>query len=306
MLSVICYRPDAPEDHHVMLTAFANGVNAYGDEARIEHLEAGYKDCDVAVVFGVRKEAVPVSWPRGMIFEEHHDKRKKDIVILERGYVRREDYYCAGWNGLNGRADHCNRGSPTDRWEALGIEMPPWRTSESYDYVLLCGQVPWDATVEKTDHLKWCRESFDTLCRATARPIIFRPHPKAEGVDYQIPTNHISRRPWEVDLLGGCHAVVTYNSTTGGLAAIDGVPVFAHDDTSMAWDVCTPDLQRIEEPARPDRTQWAANLAYAQWTEAEFAEGKAWAHLRKKFEDEAIFKEVEPSAPGEAKRVGEP
>jgi hypothetical protein len=51
------------------------------------------------------------------------------------------------------------------------------------------------------------------------------------------------------------------------------------DPGSMAWDVTEHDLSRIEFPIKPDRDQWAANLAYTQWTMDEMARGWAWAHL---------------------------
>jgi hypothetical protein len=72
---------------------------------------------------------------------------------------------------------------------------------------------------------------------------------------------------------------VTYNSNTAVDAAIQGYPVFALDRGSMAWAVAGHDLAEIDSPSKPDRTQWAADLAYSQWKPAEMAEGLTWRHL---------------------------
>jgi hypothetical protein len=88
----------------------------------------------------------------------------------------------------------------------------------------------------------------------------------------------VSTQPIEEDLKGA-HAIVTFNSNAAVDAVIAGIPAFAMDQGSMAWDVTEHDLARIEQPIRPDRDQWAAELAYTQWTQDEMARGWAWHHL---------------------------
>ena len=146
-------------------------------------------------------------------------------------------------------------------------------------YILLCGQVPWDASVEGSNHIEWLEETIERLKQKTEMGIVFRPHPLSDlppfrGAGY-------SRIRLEEDI-AGAHAVVTFNSNTGVDAALAGKPVFAADEGSMVWNLCNRDLKDIKEPKywpMNDRAQWAFNLAYAQWTPLEMREGLAWKHL---------------------------
>jgi len=97
-----------------------------------------------------------------------------------------------------------NQGMPNDRAKLLDIELKPYRQGE---HVVLCGQVPWDASVDTTNHVAWLKESAATL-RKYPRPVVFRPHPSAslppiKGCKYS--KQHLSedlRNAW---------AVVTFN-----------------------------------------------------------------------------------------------
>ena len=49
-----------------------------------------YEDPDIAVVFGVYKSKVPISFPRGEVIRRQR-QRNKDVIVLETGYVNRGD-----------------------------------------------------------------------------------------------------------------------------------------------------------------------------------------------------------------------
>lgn len=238
---------------------------------------------DLAVVFGVYKKHVPMSYARGAVIEAQR-KAGKDVLIIETGYINRgaglEHHYALGLNGLNGRADFRNSGMPRDRADLLGVELKPWK--EGGDYVLLCGQVPWDASVDFTDHVAWLYESVKQIRGHTKRHIVFRPHPLAKLP--QIDGCGYSLGPLR-DALVHAWCCVTFNSNTGVDAALAGVPVFAFDKGSMAWPVAASDLYDIETPIRADRQQWLSDLAYAQWTPAEMAAGLPWEHLFRAIHD---------------------
>lgn len=266
--------------HDAVLTAFYGGVPVHSNlTAQLLDVHKPLP-CDVAVVFGVRKEKIPISYARGEVIRRQRESGKP-VLVLETGYVKRGDgpdnYYAAGFNGLNGRADFRNANMQHDRWKKLGVQLQPW--SNHGIHILVCGQVPWDASVQHHDHIGWIRQTVAKLNAFTARHIVFRPHPLARGVNYgPLHGCVVSSQSLEEDLKGA-HAVVTFNSNAGVDAAIAGIPVFAMDQGSMAWDVARHDLSDIEQPIRPDRDQWAANLAYTQWTQDEMARGWAWHHL---------------------------
>lgn len=234
-----------------------------------------YEPADVAVVFGVNKVQVPESWPRGKVIAQQRSENR-DVVVLETGFLNRGDgdehHYAAGLNGLNGRGNYRNQGMPGDRAKLLGTELKPYKQGEN---IVLCGQVPWDASVDRTDHEAWLKECAAALLEY-GRPVVFRPHPSAalspiKGCQYsQMPLSDDLQNAW---------AAVTFNSNSGVEALVAGVPVFAFDEGSMIWSICNKSLSDIESPAMPDRTQWLNDLSYTQWTLDEMKAGLTWKHL---------------------------
>lgn len=264
------YRSQYPQENYVIESLYEGCPH----EKEITHL-GDYRPSDVAVVMGVYKKFVPASYARGEVIAQQR-RHAMDTLILETGYINRGDgannHYALGWNGLNGRANFKNRGSSDKRAKKLGVEMKPWKDG---DYVLLCGQVPWDASVDFTDHRAWLEEAAHNIRALTGREIVFRPHPKGDlppidGCRY-------SKGPIEQDLLNA-HCVVTFNSNTGVDAVLAGVPVFAFDKGSMVYQVANKNWLKIERPEKPDRSQWLNDICYAQWTPEEMMSGEAWKH----------------------------
>ena len=271
--AVRCYLSHDESENNV-IRSFYDGCT---EEKKLVTLDQ-YEPSDVAVVFGVYKKQIPISFPRGRVIAKQQVRKLKTIV-LETGYINRgsgpDNHYAAGWDGLNGRADFKNKNSPGDR-AALLPELKPWR--ESGDNVILCGQVPWDASVDHTHHVKWLVETAAVLQMITKRPIVFRPHPLAPLPNM---TDCIySTRPLIADIQNG-HCVVTFNSNSGVESVVNGVPVFAFDIGSMVYPISNKLWTKLETPEMPDRTSWYSDLAYCQWTPKEMSEGLAWKHLTK-------------------------
>lgn len=265
-MTVRVYTPHYNAEHARVLRALAEGIpSAVIADAR------DYQLSDIAVIYGLCKSAVPATAPKGEIIRRH----KGPLLVVDSGYVHRDRYWAVGWNGLNGRAEFGNGGMPGDRWIKLNVDMAPWRAGGRY--ALVIGQVPWDATVQHTDHPAWCRETVAALL-AAGHEVRFRPHPKAPNAKYSVPAQYVSTRHLADDL-AGAERVVTYSSNAGVEAVIAGVPTVAADIGSMAWAVTGRDP--VGPVPTPDREQWAASLAYTQWTLAEMASGEAWAHIRR-------------------------
>lgn len=267
--------PSNNAEHWKVLEAFMTGVRKHGEPATM-HSVNKYEDSDVAVVFGVGKKDVPCSHARGEIIKRQHDEGHP-VIIVEKGYVKRDVYYACGWNGLNNRAQFRNHNMPGDRWAELGITLKPWRRSGST--ILVCGQVPSDASVQNTDIIKWCAETVRTLVREIpGKQIIFRPHPLARARTPDMLGAKTSARTLQEDLADAA-CVVTYNSNTGVDAVLEGIPVYVADKGAMAYDVASKELTSAFMPHEDTVRQWAYDLAYTQWTLAEMREGKPWAHL---------------------------
>jgi len=261
----------------MVLDAFLTGCP---NAVKSRHVE-DYRPSDVAVVFGVAKWAYKYSKHRAKIINEQQEKGFK-TVVLETGYVKRGageyNYYAAGFNGLNRAADFKNQGMPSDRWEKLDMSLLPWLW-ESYRTgtdIILCGQVPHDANVQNIRFQDFLEVSLREIRKYSDRKIIFRPHPMMRLPP--IEDTEYSTGPLAFDL-NRAHALVVYNSNISVDAVIAGVPVFAGNDNTMAWDMCNKDIRFLENPEYPDRHQWAWDLAYSQWTPDEMREGLTWRHL---------------------------
>jgi len=273
------FHPYDNEEHNATLAAFAKGILAGGDDVLLAPFDCyNTNDFDVAVVFGVYKKHVAASIPRGQIIDLQQ-RTGKPVVILEKGFVKRDQYYMAGVGGLNGRAKFNNSNSPPDRWNQLNIQLQPFSSNQGGP-ILLVGQVPWDASVQHTDHIRWLTETAKRLRFITTRKIIFRAHPLAEKATPSILGTTRSVNTLQQDF-SIAHSVVTFNSNTGVDATLAGLPVFAFDEGSMIWHIASKDLTLIEKPTIAlERRQWAYNLAYTQWTHEEMRDGAPWLHLK--------------------------
>lgn len=275
-MKAVVYLSDDPL-HARCLRAFAAGVPK-GVTLELRPV-TDYTLADTAVVFGVFKKNVPVSWPRGEIMRRQKQAGGRTVVI-DSGYVKRgmepTSYYMVGFDGINGWADFRNKGMPSDRWDELGTELKLWR--DDGEAVILCGQVPWDASVQALDMLDWLPDTAREIRARTQRKVIYRPHPAARQHPGGVPGCETSTRPLAEDL-AIAHCVVCYNSNSAVEAIIDGVPAIVLGNGAMSEAVAERSLDNIEQPRRPDRKQWVYDLAYCQWQPQEMAQGKAWRHL---------------------------
>jgi hypothetical protein len=207
--------------------------------------------------------------------------------------VNRYDHFRVGVNGVfPDTADYCNANSPPDRWEALsrefGLRLAPWRRDGGP--ILVIGQLPRDVSLAGLDMLRWLGETIVEIRRHSDRPIVVRPHPLMKHHEMATVVDRVGRvGKVDYDLppkgpiaaaLAGAWATVTYSSTAAVDSLLAGVPALTFSPLSIAWPVTDHDLARIETPTLHPREQWLRDLAYAQWSAAEMADGTVWRRLR--------------------------
>lgn len=265
-LSVVVYRHSMAVSNP-WLDALAEGISKHGADVT----RAAYSDDvgtpDVAVLYGVgQKELIASLQARGT-----------RCLIMEMGYVGdRNKYQSLLFDGLNGKGMHPKATDGGARWDRLfGHHMQPWR--EGGKYVLIAGQWHKDQSVRHLNCAAWY-DAAHTAAQVHGLPVRFRRHP-AYGRSIAHPRIDIPQLTGtEEAAISNAALVCTINSNFGVISALAGVPVCATDPGSMAWDVATHNVG--DAPIRPDRTEWAHNLAFAQWTIEEMASGEAWNHLR--------------------------
>lgn len=249
--------------------AFQQGLSKHGIRAEILDNRLA-TDCDVAVFWSHRHKHII----------EHQKARGRSYLVAEAGYFNNPEprfhFVSLGWGGLNGRADFRNKHSPADRWQKHGGTLLPWRADGNY--ILIMGQVAGDAAVEDVDLKSWYGHQKLKARQCSDLRVVFRAHPKGS-----YPSLCNGSLPAESLTQALCYArlAITYNSNSGVDAVLAGVPTVAVDRGSMAWDVTFRDVETAlaSETEMPDRTQWAYDLAYCQWTHEEIANGEAWEHL---------------------------
>lgn len=211
----------------------------------------------------------------------------RNVLVMERGYIgdlaARRQWTSLGWNGLNGRAAAPPAPDAGARWRRnFGARLEAWR--EHGAFVVVMGQVPGDASIDGVDMAAWYRAA----CKASRRfglPVRFREHPSARqsGMATPVPLGvDVDERPL-AECLADARFVVTFNSNSATDAVLAGIPALACDAGSIAWPVTGHGL--AADPPSPDRTRWAADIAWRQWTTDEIESGAAWEFVRHGLDD---------------------
>jgi hypothetical protein len=164
--------------------------------------------------------------------------------------------------------------------------LKPWRTTG--DHVMILCQRPKGFNMF-LDQDTWLEKTVDKIRKHTQRPIMVRMHP-GDGTRFkQIEkiqkrygaTVSISEHANIRDALVNCWCTVGINSTPNVVAAIEGIPGYV-EDTRRSWaaDVAFTDLAQIENPALPDRTEWAHKIANIHWSNQEVVSGQLWSAIK--------------------------
>ena len=115
----------------------------------------------------------------------------------------------------------------------------------------------------------------------TNRQIIIRPHPRCriqsiehyvKDVVIQYPKKIVGSYDDFDFHVDDAYAVINWSSNPATHAIINGIPAFV-GPASLAYDVANIDLKDIENPIKPDRTQWLNDLAHTEWTVEEIKQG---------------------------------
>lgn len=254
-MKIIIYtgRADHQQTH---ARAFHSGLRRHGIDAPVLSIASSPVECDLAVMWSARHKA--------------HQSAARDYLVMERGYLGDRTLWTSlGFNGLNGRAEFRGCGGPERFERHFGADLKPWRRGGQYAVVM--GQVPGDQSIDGVNIDAWYASAIVGARECWDR-VFFRPHPLARKVappGVQIIEGDLR------SVLSGAGLVVTYNSNSGVDAVLAGCPTVAADRGSMAWDVSARDMQTVT----PDRSEWAARLAWCQWTLEEIESGEAWARI---------------------------
>lgn len=267
-----------------VLTAFADGVKNCGGRVV---MQTSYQvlDCKLAVILG---------WV-GKTIKGPHIQLRKDVIDRQQQFGRQVmsiDSSCFKFAdpesiflrySLGGvfynKNNYANTNSNSQKWNAiqhtLGVSLQPWRTDGKH--ILVCLQRDGGWSMKGVDLNHWTIQTITRLRQLTDRPILIRPHPK-----FRVDLHNVLNLPNVHQSLAGntlqhdltnAWASVFYNSSSSVASILAGVPVFADDNDCVAWEVANHNLNNINTPTMPDRTQWLYDLSSAHWTDEESKSG---------------------------------
>ena len=200
--------------------------------------------------------------------------------------------------------DFLSDNSPNDRWEMMvkkfKVKYDPWRKSNQDDPIIFVLQPKDNWSMNEMDPIEWFNSVYEKLRPATDRKFIVRPHPNhvasivarkgefPEDIELQYTQEHFAGDEKKFyrfhfqEAIANAHAVVTHNSTASVDSCIRGIPTFCTSDLALCWDVCNKDLNDIETPKTPDRTQWVNDLGYKLWSIQEIKDGTVYKRFKNK------------------------
>jgi hypothetical protein len=252
-----------------VFAAFEQGLTRLGHT--VTHHD---NSADVAVIWsqlwaGTMQQNLPV-W-------QLYRNSNRPVVVLEVGAINRGHTWKILPNGVNRIV---LSGNSSSRSQQLGINSLPW--TNSGEHVLIALQRPesnqWHGQPQMQS---WLNTVVDEIQQHTDRPIVIRKHPRFRAVT--IPSGCSEQLPTKIantydtfdfdQSLRNAWAVVNWNSNPGINAVLNGVPAFV-GPSSIAVSVANTSFDNLDNPARPDRTQWINDLAWTEWTTHEIATGE--------------------------------
>lgn len=264
-----------------LVQAVKEGCEKFGCQvllrAQSAYRENNYEECDIGVCFGLHAP--------GPLLQREFREHGTPLLIIDYGYVKRGTlmyskvdegkYYSLSLNGLNGRSDRLPTPMSPDRWKSLKVPLQPWRTDGKY--ILVCGQKANDVAIGNLNPIHWAKSTIATIQSLTSRAVMFRPHPEDPTQKRPIGVPHAEHKIF-VEALEEAYCVVAYNSNSLVEATVAGVPTFTLGEGSMVQGVTNTNLAMIDTPDLPDREQWAADLAWRQYTIGEIRNGLMWEY----------------------------
>jgi len=214
----------------------------------------------VAIRGIAKRKQIHACWEKG-----------RDFYYIDTGYFgngKRKLYHRVTKNHLQNIYPTVHR--PRDRLAATNWQPTKFRKGKN---ILLC---PPSAKVMKFFDLdldQWMEETLITLKQHTDRPIITRLK-QSRSVRQNDDTLAMA-------LSQDVHCLVTFNSIAATDALLLGKPAITLGPNA-AQNLCKQSLSDIETPYIPtldEVEEWAAHLAYSQFTEEEMRSGYAWAIL---------------------------
>jgi hypothetical protein len=304
MISVAAYLSGIPPNNRnlekpLLIKNFIEGVNKSGDKGTVVETRT-LVPADVALIQGfvhANSKNAPHLMLRKQVFETQLAENKRCIIADSNLFLyadpgNTKKYLRYSYDGVfPNTGEYCNSTPDPARWEKiqkdLDISLKPW--SFKGKYFLICCQREGGWSMGGTGVIPWLINTITELRRHTTTPIKVRFHPgdkkKKDHIArlrrLRIPDTEISVEPDIRNDFMKAKAVVTYNSSPGVAAAIEGKPVVVLDpQRSQAAPVAHHALRDLKNLKEFDREFWIQQIAQMHWNLTELKSGEAWTHMK--------------------------
>lgn len=213
-------------------------------------------------------------------------------IMLDKGYIRtrREDarvweYWRVAIGAHHPSAYMMARERDPARFEALDVEVQPWRRT-GFQILIAGSSAKYHDFYGLDDPTAYATAIVEQIRAATDRPIVYRAKPSwKEAVP--IPGTYWSPGADNITAaLANTWALITHGSNACFEAALHGIPSIVLGN-GVAAPISSRSLDELAHPQmeRRKRMRWLHNLAFCQFTEAEFASGFAWSIIAEQIND---------------------
>jgi hypothetical protein len=206
-----------------------------------------------------------------------YKQSNKPVLVVEVGALKRG----LTWRLMpNGQNCFLSRGNTSQRRLQLGVDIKDWHHSGK-EIVIALQRADSNQWKGQPSLEAWTDNTIVNIKKHTDRPIVVRPHPRyrlgklAQSCEIRSPQRVVGTYD-DYDIstsINHAWALVNYNSNPAVTAVLQGTPAFV-GASSIAVPVANLDFSHIENPLRPDRTQWANDLAWSEWTVSEIGQGQ--------------------------------
>jgi hypothetical protein len=249
-MTIACYLDPERRKADIWMRNFAQGcggrliMGPHRDPEATDHVVIGNWPTATALIEELKRDGAPFWY----MDSQYLRPTKRPYLRVER---------CRFWPEITLGAHTSERASN------MGIKLAPWQKYGRHVLICLHGRKfgrPWGI-----DIAAWQESIVKRVQAVTDRPIIVRP----KLMKNPTPLAKQMRNAW---------CMVTHSSTAAVEAVLAGVPVFCEPTCAAAPVGCT-DFTQIENPVRPEREPWLAELAWRQWSHSEMRSGHLWRYL---------------------------
>ena len=281
-----------------LLTNFALGVSASGDEAIVVDSHEVVA-ADIAVLQGwIGFKSAPHLDLRKQVIDFQRQRGQHVVVIDSNlfGFLEPADFNRYLRYSVNGifptTGYYFDSQIDPGRWQEIkdnySFAEHKWQKNLNGS-ILICLQRDGGWSMGGVKVIDWLSNLLPKIRQHSQRPIVVRGHPGSlktlVEVTARFPDVEISRNEDIRQDFDRAWCTVTYNSSPGVASLLYGIPVIVTDPVpqrSQAWPWASTDLAMIEQPWRPDRTEFYNKISQCHFATRSLSNGRAWQFMRQR------------------------